>query len=106
MSRNFLIAFFICVALPFSVVAGQKGSASKSDHNSKATKRNSETYSQSAAAKAQFMRESGYRNGRPGYVVAYRKPLACGGTEDISNLQWLTVAEAKAKEKTERKGCK
>jgi len=52
------------------------------------------------------MRESGYRNGRPGYVVAYRKPLACGGTEDISNLQWLTVAEAKAKEKTERKGCK
>src|SRR5205807_7538305 len=106
MSRNFLIAFFICVALPFSVVAGQKGSASKSDHNSKATKRNSETYSQSAAAKAQFMRESGYRNGRPGYVVAYRKPLACGGADDPGNMEWLTIAEAKAKDKMERKGCK
>ena len=54
------------------------------------------------------MRESGYRNGRPGYVVAYRKALACGGaSDDISNMEWLTVAEAKAKDKADRsKGCK
>jgi hypothetical protein len=102
-----LITFFICGFLPFSVtLAGQQGSPSKSDSNSKAADKNSAAYSPSAAAKAQFMRESGYRNGRPGYVVAYRKPLACGGADDISNLQWLTVAEAKAKEKAERKGCK
>jgi hypothetical protein len=102
-----LIALFICVALPFSgTLAGQQGSASKSDGNSKAAQKNNQTYSTSTAAKTQFMRETGYRNGRPGYVVAYRKPLACGGTDDTSNLLWLTVAEAKAKEKTERKGCK
>jgi hypothetical protein len=103
-----LITFFICVALPFSgTVAGQEGGTSKSDSSSKPAQKNSETYSRSAAAKAQFMRESGYRNGRPGYVVAYRKPLACGGADDPSNLQWLTIAEAKTKDKSDRsKGCK
>jgi outer membrane lipoprotein-sorting protein len=102
-----LVAFFICVLLPVSATfAAQEGSTSKSETNSKAAKKNSEAYSASTAAKTQFMRESGYRNGRPGYVVAYRKPLACGGADDISNLQWLTIAEAKAKEKTQRKGCK
>lgn len=101
-----LIVFFICVVLLFSgTLSGRQASASKSDGNSKAAKKN-QAYSASTAAKAQFMRETGYRNGRPGYVVAYRKPLACGGTDDTSNLLWLTIAEAKAKEKTERKGCK
>jgi hypothetical protein len=104
MSKAFIV-FAICVALPFSL-AGQE-STSKSDANSKAAKKGSETYSQASAAKTQFMRESGYRNGRPGYVVAYRKPLACGGTEDISNMEWLTTAEAKAKDKADRsKNCK
>jgi len=32
------------------------------------------------------MRERDYRNGRPGYGVAYRKSLACGGSDSISNL--------------------
>jgi hypothetical protein len=102
-----LITFLICTVLSCSaILAGQQAAAPKSDSNSKPADKSSAAYSPSAAAKAQFMRESGYRNGRPGYVVAYRKPLACGGTDDISNLLWLTVAEAKAKEKTERKGCK
>jgi hypothetical protein len=102
-----VIAFFLCVALPFSgAFAGQQANTTKPAANSKAAEKNSATYSKTTAAKTQFMRETGYRNGRPGYVVAYRKPLACGGTEDTSNLQWLTAAEAQAKDKTERKGCK
>jgi hypothetical protein len=101
-----LIALLICVALAFPGLAGQEGGTSKSATNSKPTQKGNEAYSPAAAAKTQFMRETGYRNGRPGYVVAYRKPLACGGTDDISNLQWLTIAEAKAKDKAERKGCK
>jgi len=102
-----LILFFVCVVLPFSgTFAGQGGGTSKPGSNSEAARKNSGTYSRSAAAKAQFMRESGYRNGRPGYVVAYRKPLACGGADDPGNMEWLTIAEAKAKDKTERKGCK
>lgn len=104
MSKAFIL-LVICAALPFGL-AGQD-STSKPDANSKAAKKVSEPYSQASAAKAQFMRESGYRNGRPGYVVAYRKPLACGGTEDISNMEWLTTAEAKAKDKADRsKNCK
>jgi hypothetical protein len=106
MSKS-LITVLVCVVLSFSgTLAGQEGGTSKSDANSKAAKRASKTYSTTTAAKTQFMRESGYRNGRPGYVVAYRKPPACGGADDISNMEWLTVAEAKAKDKTERKGCK
>jgi hypothetical protein len=102
-----LLSLFVCALLPVSATfAGQQGSTSKSDTNSKVATKNSKTYSTSTAAKTQFMRESGYRNGRPGYVVAYRKPLACGGADDVSNLQWLTIAEAKAKDKSERKGCK
>ncbi len=101
-----LIAFLMCGALPFSGLARQQASTAKPDGNSKAARKSSEAYTPGAAAKAQFMRETGYRNGRPGYVVAYRKPLACGGTDDISNLQWLTVDEAKSKNKADGKGCK
>lgn len=102
-----VLPFFLFV-LPMSPGAfgAQQANASKSEAGSKATAKDSGSYSPTKAAKTQFMRESGYRNGRPGYVVAYRKPLACGGADDISNLQWLTIAEAKAKEKAERKGCK
>ena len=103
------IAFFACVLLPVcAAFAGQQASPSKSEANSKAAKKSSEAYSTTTAVKTQFMRESGYRNGRPGYVVAYRKALACGGAaDDISNMEWLTIAEAKAKDKADRnKGCK
>ena len=57
-------------------------------------------------AKREFERETGYPHGRPGYVVDHIKPLACGGADDPSNMQWQTVAEAKAKDKTERIGCR
>jgi hypothetical protein len=96
-----LITLFLCVVLPLGLMA-QQASVSKSD--TKAAQK-SEAWTPSSAAKTQYMRETGYRNGRPGYVVAYRKPLACGGTNDTSNLQWLTVAEAKAKAKSGKR-CK
>lgn len=79
--------------------------AAPSDSAHAPAKKKAGTYSPSAAAKAEFMRESGYRNGRPGFVVGYRKPLVCGGTDDPTNMQWQTVAEAKAKSKTPA-GCK
>jgi hypothetical protein len=39
----------------------------------------------------------------PGYVVDHRKALAEGGADEPSNMQWQTTADAKAKDKWERK---
>jgi hypothetical protein len=60
----------------------------------------------SAAAKDAFERQTGYPHGRPGYVVDHIKPLACGGADAPANMQWQTIAEGKAKDKTERIGCR
>ena len=41
----------------------------------------------------------------PGYIKDHIRALDCGGPDAISNMQWQTVAEAKAKDRWERKGC-
>ncbi len=41
----------------------------------------------------------------PGYIVDHIKPLACGGSDDYTNMQWQTIDEAKAKDKWERLDC-
>jgi hypothetical protein len=51
------------------------------------------------------MKQTGYPHGRPGYVIDHVVPLAWGGADNTSNMQWQTVADAKAKDKVERKGC-
>jgi hypothetical protein len=40
-----------------------------------------------------------------GYIIDHVKALACGGADAPSNMQWQTVAEAKAKDKWELKAC-
>ena len=60
----------------------------------------------SAAARHAFARQTGFPNGRPGYVIDHIKPLACGGADAPSNMQWQTIAEAKAKDRVERVGCR
>lgn len=59
----------------------------------------------SESAKRSFERSTGYAGGRKGYVVDHVTPLACGGTDAPSNMQWQTAADGKAKDKWERKGC-
>lgn len=44
---------------------------------------------------------TGFPNGRPGYVIDHMKPLYCGGKDEPENMQWQTIAEAKAKDRTE-----
>ena len=51
------------------------------------------------------MRQTGHPHGWPGHVVDHMVPLACGGADSPSNMQWQTVDEANAKDKVERKGC-
>jgi hypothetical protein len=43
--------------------------------------------------------------GCPGYVIDHVKPLACGGADAPSNMQWQSVSAAKAKDAVERKQC-
>ena len=40
----------------------------------------------------------------PGWVVDHVIPLACGGKDLPINMQWMTAADAKAKDKWEIKG--
>lgn len=60
----------------------------------------------SHAAKLAFCKSTGFAGcHRPGYIVDHVNPLACGGPDAPSNMQWQTKADAKAKDKWERKGC-
>lgn len=66
----------------------------------------------SAAVKAEFQREhpcpsTGRTKGAcPDYVKDHVKPLDCGGADDPSNMQWQTTADAKAKDRVERRNCR
>ena len=61
----------------------------------------------SKAARNQFMKtqpcpSTGATSGScPGYVVDHVKPLKRGGADAPSNMQWQTIEEGKAKDKTE-----
>jgi|CXWL01.1.fsa_nt_gi hypothetical protein len=62
----------------------------------------------SASAKAQFKQAhpcpaNGQRRGAcPGYVIDHVVPLHCGGPDTIDNMQWLTVEDAKRKDRVIR----
>lgn len=45
----------------------------------------------SEAARHAFARKTGYPNGRPGWIIDHIVPLACGGADAPSNMQWQTV---------------
>jgi hypothetical protein len=40
-----------------------------------------------------------------GYIIDHIEPLCAGGADSVSNLQWQTVAEAKAKDVLEKRQC-
>jgi hypothetical protein len=59
----------------------------------------------------EFQREypcpsTGERSGAcPGYRKDHIVPLACGGPDAVSNMQWQTIADARAKDRRERRAC-
>ena len=88
-------------------------SYSRSSASSGSTHRDSHSGTKrSEAGKESFQRQhpcpaTGKRSGScSGYVVDHVRPLACGGADSPSNMQWQTVADAKAKDKTETLGCR
>ena len=66
----------------------------------------------SHAAKAAFQREhpcpsTGKRRGScPGWILDHRIALCAGGSDTPDNLQWQSIADAKAKDKLEWKECR
>jgi hypothetical protein len=113
------LALLVCVDAPW-VSANDSGSKGGSDtksahsatHSRKARSKSTAPrdkngrIKRSEAAKHQFELQTGYPHGRPGYVVDHIVPLACGGADAPSNMQWQTIAEARAKDKVERVGCR
>ena len=59
----------------------------------------------SDSARRAFMKSTGFPKGRLGWVIDHVVPLACGGADDLSNMQWQSAQEARAKDRVERKGC-
>jgi hypothetical protein len=41
-----------------------------------------------------------------GYVIDRIIPIGCGGADEPSNMQWQTTAQAKAKDRWEKIGCR
>lgn len=94
MRQGSLIALRTCFALILALSAG----------STQATER-------SAKARAEFMKSNpcpatGKTSGAcPGYVVDHVRPLCAGGADHPSNMQWQTVADAKLKDREERRMC-
>lgn len=55
----------------------------------------------SSAARHEFMAQTGYPHGRPGYVIDHIVPLKRGGADSPTNMQWQSKAAAKAKDRWE-----
>ena len=45
------------------------------------------------------------RQSGPGYRKDHVKPLACGGPDAVSNMQWQTIRDAEVKDRWERRAC-
>ena len=80
----------VCVALPVSALARE--------HRSASVKRDFQLTHPCPA--------TGLTSGPcPGYVKDHIMPLACGGPDAVSNIQWQTIQVARAKDQWERTTC-
>jgi 5-methylcytosine-specific restriction endonuclease McrA len=103
------IALLLCLLSSFNAFATPRHSHShRSSFRSYSTRSRQGRYRRSTTAKNNFKREHPCpSNGRssgscPGYVIDHINPLECGGADAPFNMQWQTIADGKAKDKTER----
>lgn len=92
------------ITLGLTLIAAAAGMAGAQQTDPGVARDKDGKIARSEKAKDEFKKESGYPHGRPGYVIDHVRPLASGGADAPSNMQWQTKAEAKAKDRWERGG--
>ena len=92
LARTVLILTLAATLIPLAAVAGDPQRGSKAEAEFRAAHPCPATGLTRGACK--------------GYVIDRIVPPVCGGAEDPANMQWQTIAEAKAKNKWERIGCR
>lgn len=113
MRRALRSAFFLCALLAASI-AGARGHHYSHrtyvsrwpfpHHAAVGVLRDSRgRIARSSAVRREFLRLTGYPNGRPGWIVDHVTPLQCGGADAVWNMQWESAADARAKDRTEAK---
>src|SRR5207244_13397959 len=96
---HLMVAASVAAAVPTPASARGGGGHGRHSHEHRGKPR-------SEAARREFMEQTGFPHGRHGYVIDHIVPLACGGADAPSNMQWQTIEEAKAKDRVERQGCR
>ena len=101
-----LAAALFCPTLAYARGGGGHSSVSTghghaSSYRSPCSRDSHGHIARSGNAKREFMASTGYPHGRPGYVVDHIVPLKRGGADTPANMQWQTMAAAKAKDKWE-----
>ena len=91
----------LALALAAAVLATTAVHARSSSYCASCARDSHGRIARSPEVREQFMRETGYPHGRPGYVIDHIRPLCHGGPDDVSNMQWQTKADAAAKDKWE-----
>jgi hypothetical protein len=108
-SRKPLVALAACViaaailipSLAHTRGGGGRGHAHGSNYCTICARDSQGRIVRSPEARQEFMTQTGYPHGRPGYVVDHVIPLKRGGADEPWNMQWQTIAAGKAKDATE-----
>ena len=96
----------LALLIPALALAGPKGSShatTRSSSHTKTSSHSSTSTNRDPKQKSAFRKNhpcpsTGKTSGAcPGYEVDHRTPLACGGADSPSNMQWLTKSENRSK---------
>jgi 5-methylcytosine-specific restriction endonuclease McrA len=104
--RALILLAFVFLLIPLLGEASQKrNSARRADYCVACARDARGKILRSASVRRAFQRVTGYPHGRRGYGIDHIVPLACGGRDELANLQWLSLEAKRRKDRTERRPC-